>query len=649
MMRLRAVVLDRDERSVLRELGEWGAIELTREVPGPQTAPLPPRDRGTEIGRCDRLLGRIDSLRRALEVSTSSLPSPRSPGLSLAAVEAKVGEMEDRAAELLKQRQSRAQRCQELAALNDRVADYGAWDIPLDPRDSSSFLHFVTGNLPTKNVGKLLEGVGEGAALLPLEDEEGRCQLIAMVTRRGRPRLDRALSEAGFEPQTLPIAEGATTSSLFAESGREREQVASQLEQSNRQLREYAAEASDSLASIEQQLTVERRLLEAGQRFPRTDATVLIAGWIPAMDAASLEKKLRRITGERCVVELSVPDRPSDEEIPVLLRHPRWLRPFGALVTAYGLPQYRELEPTLFVALSYVLMFGMMFGDAGHGAVLAAGGCIAWRAGRTPRIREVGQLLLLVAMSSILFGVVYGSWFGLPQMKHHALWQDPLEGDPMGLMYAAIGIGIVMISLGLLLNIVNRFRQGDIIGGLLDKFGLIGVVFYWGALLLITKSAALQSRGLFGVALVVFLLIPLVGWALKEPIEYLLKHRGGDQGGPGEGLFSAIIEAFVGAFEGLLSYLANTISFVRLAAYAMSHAALLVAAFMMAAEVGHLSPGGGVLSVAVIILGNVIAIVLEGIVASVQALRLEYYEFFGKFFSGNGRPFEPFRLTPLAS
>ncbi len=129
---------------------------------------------------------------------------------------------------------------------------------------------------------------------------------------------------------------------------------------------------------------------------------------------------------------------------------------------------------------------------------------------------------------------------------------------------------------------------------------------------------------------------------MKEPLEYFLHHS---QGKEEEHTFtSAITESFVGAFEGCLSYLANTISFVRLGAYAMSHAALLVAAFMLAEQVKHLA-GGTVWNVIVIILGNLVAIVLEGIIASVQALRLEYYEFFGKFFSGDGQAFEPFRLT----
>jgi V/A-type H+-transporting ATPase subunit I len=220
-----------------------------------------------------------------------------------------------------------------------------------------------------------------------------------------------------------------------------------------------------------------------------------------------------------------------------------------------------------------------------------------------------------------------------------------LEGDPMALMYGAVGIGIAVISLGLFLNIINRFRRGDVIGGFLDKFGIVGVLFYWGVLALITKYAAFESRGLVNLGIFLFLVLPLAGWALKEPIKYFAHRDPNHAAETSEGLFAAITESLVGAFEAVLSYLANTISFVRLAAYAMSHAALLLAAFMMAEEVRYFSVGGGVLSVLVIILGNLVAIVLEGIIASVQALRLEYYEFFGKFFSGSGQPFRPFRLV----
>ncbi len=171
------------------------------------------------------------------------------------------------------------------------------------------------------------------------------------------------------------------------------------------------------------------------------------------------------------------------------------------------------------------------------------------------------------------------------------------------------------------------------------------MIFYWGALALVAQSAAIQAQGLRNWMVVLCLVLPIVAWASKEPVEYFLRRRAG-HAAEQEGLLAAIAESTGGAFEGVLAYLANTVSFVRLAAYAMSHAAMLMAAFMMAAEVEKLPVGGGVLSVGVIILGNAVAIVLEGLVATVQTLRLEYYEFFGKFFPGSGQPFSPFRLVP---
>ncbi len=349
-------------------------------------------------------------------------------------------------------------------------------------------------------------------------------------------------------------------------------------------------------------------------------------------------------TGGCCVVEALPPGEVREEDIPVLLRHSRWLRPFAMLVSAYGLPKYGELVPTLFVAISYSLMFGMMFGDVGHGGLLALGGLIALRLSRAPRVRDLGILLLVNGLSSAAFGAVYGSCFGIPRLKEHALWHDPLEADPMVLMQLAIGVGVVLMSIGLWLNIVNRLRHRHWVDGLLGKFGVVGVVFYWGALALIAQAAAIRAQGWWTLAGVVLLGLPLLCWALKEPLELLLRRRAG-HASESDGLVTAVIESLVGAFEGVLLYLANTVSFVRLAAYAMSHAALLLATFTLATEVGRVPAGGPVLSVMVVVAGNLVAMVLEGIVAAVQALRLEYYEFFGKFFSGEGRPFKPFSLA----
>jgi V/A-type H+-transporting ATPase subunit I len=553
--------------------------------------------------------------------------------------------MEQQSTDLLGHHQRLMQRRKELAAIGERVSRYRGHEIPLDGLDQFSFLHFVTGSLPAQNLESLGKEVGDNVALLPLAQQKGQQSLFAITTRQGRVALERALQQAGFQREMLPVVEGATVDRLSEEGEREQEQLATELEELNGKLNTIAAGFALPLAEIEGFVDMECRLLDGSQKFPRTEAAVLIAGWVPAGEVAALEQRMGEITAGRYAIQTALPDDSTEGQIPVLLRHSWLLRPFEMLVSTYGLPNYRELEPTLFVALSYLLMFGLMFGDAGHGMVLAACGLIALLVGRSEKTRDIGLLLLFGGFSSIVFGVVYGSYFGIEVFKKYALWHDPLEGDPMRLMYGAMGIGIAMISLGLILNVINRFQRGNVIGAILDKFGLIGLLFYWGVLVLLMNGAAIRSRGLMGVSVVLFLVVPIVGWSLKEPIEHFLSHGDGEQNEATGGLAGAITESCVGAFEAVLSYLANTISFVRLAAYAMSHAALLFAAFMLAAEVRNFPIGGSMWSLLVIILGNLVAIVLEGVIASVQALRLEYYEFFGKFFSGNGQPFEPFRLA----
>ncbi len=649
MLRLSVVVLERDQRALLRELGDLGAVQLARADPGPETAPLPPPDHAAELARCDRLLARLEDLRRALDIPALALRLAEPAAITLAEAEEELRALEKPAGDLLQRRQRLLQRWGELSALREQVSSYRELALPLDQPDRFAFLHFVAGSLPAENLDQLQKEVGDSVALLPLAKAEGRQVLIAMTTRRGRPALENALQQAGFHHEQFPAATGATTETLAEDSQREQASVAAALQQANDRIRTLATEAAPSLAKLAQLAGIERHLLGAEQNFPRTDAAVLLTGWVPAAEAPALEERLRNLTGNRCAIELAAPENLPEEDIPVLLRHSRLLRPFEMLVAAYGLPRYQELEPTLFVALSYVLMFGMMFGDAGQGSVLALGGLIAWLAGRTARARDVGLLLLFGGLSSIGFGVLYGSYFGLAQFKQYALWHDPLAGSPMDLMYSAIGVGIGMISLGLVLNIINCLRRGDLLNGLLDRFGVAGAVFYWGMLALIMKFAAFRDRGLVSLAVLLFLLLPVAGWALKGPLQYVMsRRRARAPAGAGDGLAAAFAESLVGAFEAMLSFLANTVSFVRLAAYAMSHAALLLATFMVAAEVQRFSVAGNLLSVLIIVLGNLVAIVLEGVIASVQALRLEYYEFFSKFFSGSGHAFRPFRLGATA-
>jgi V/A-type H+-transporting ATPase subunit I len=442
---------------------------------------------------------------------------------------------------------------------------------------------------------------------------------------------------------------------LARNSRKERDRVETLLAKAREDIAAFRPEAVEKLGQLRRAIVAERRILEAEQEFPRTEATILVRGWVPAKSVPDAQASLQQVTQGRFFLTAQDPREVPDEEVPVLLGHSWILRPFGMILSGYGLPKYRELEPTVFVGISYVLMFGFMFGDAGHGLVMVLGGLGAILAAKSPQVKDVGVLVLLAGLSSVVFGLLYGECFGFNEAHGWplpALWHEPLAGEgAMALMATSIGIGIVMISLGLVLNMINKFRQGDYVGAFMDKFGVAGAVFYWGILAVAAKYAAITELGLFWAALVAVVALPLAAIALKEPLEFILARRPGHKkhGHEAEGnsMLEAVLGSLVEAFEAVIAYTANTISFIRLAAYAMSHAAILMATFAVAAQVSQWveGPAGGVLWVMVIVGGNVMAILLEGLVALVQAVRLEYYEFFGKFFSGSGRAFEPFRIS----
>lgn len=618
MRRLQAVVLARDERTVLCSLGELKVVHLTRAET--DAAIVSPPDHLEKIAHCDRILARVEAL------AIPHLTATAAP-LAFAEAEPTLCQLESRVVDLRRRRQAALDRLDKAAETRARVAPYDELELPLEQLGAMEFLHFATGHLPTKNWTQLQAAIGTDVVLWPVAEQGDRQLLVTACLYDRWPRVEALLLQAGFCSESLsPLSWG------------ELEQLQTEVAQLNSEWEMQCRDASSILAVVQQTAQTERRLLEAEQLIPRTEAAVLITGWVPAAESDAVEKRVRELTGGQCVVEWNEAGSLPEEQVPVLLRPPRYLRAFGMLLEAYGLPRYREIEPTVFVALSYVLMFGMMFGDVGHGAVLALAGWWMYWTGR-----RLGMLLVCAGIASSAFGVVYGSYFGITALKHYALWRDPVEGDPTALMLLAIGIGVVMISLGQVLNIVNRFRRRDVFHGLFDKAGVVGVIFYWGTLGIVTKYAALEARGFLKWAVVLFVAVPIGCWFLKEPLAYWLRRRAGQTTEEG-GMVGAVAESAVGAFEAVFLYLANTISFVRLAGFAMSHAALLLAAFLLAADLQRAGGLGTVAGLFVIIAGNALAIILEGMIAAVQALRLEYYEFFGKFYSGDGIAFRPFQL-----
>jgi V/A-type H+-transporting ATPase subunit I len=344
--------------------------------------------------------------------------------------------------------------------------------------------------------------------------------------------------------------------------------------------------------------------------------------------------------------------------VPVQLRHGRFTRSFERMIFSYGVPLYGTIDPTPFTAVMFVLLFAIMFGDLGQGFVaLCIGLAISFgrfRGFERYRQKNFGGIFIAVGAASMVTGLIYGSFFANENvLVPFTRWiSTMLLGSPVdhfvtfegyGRILAffgfAIGIGAFINSVGLAINIVNQVRLRNWEKAFLSKTGLAGALFFWYALSLAVRLLAGSAIG--GIDILP-LALPLLAIFLREPIMHLAT---GHRPVLKEGVLSFLMEGIVEMLESLTYYVSNSVSFLRVAAFAMAHGVLSVIVFKLADMVAS-SPAGGVFQAVVVVIGNLIIIVLEGLIVTIQVIRLQYYEFFSKFFTESGEAFTPFTLKP---
>jgi V/A-type H+/Na+-transporting ATPase subunit I len=371
------------------------------------------------------------------------------------------------------------------------------------------------------------------------------------------------------------------------------------------------------LLAGEVELDRRRRLAIAQQ-----DASVLV-GWTPDDHLGRVRDELRE-TGT-AVVELPLPE---GEIPPTLLRSAKLAAPFRVLVDTYGVLPYSDVDPTAFAAVAFVVMFGMMFGDVGHGILLMLLGLGLARArrGRLARLRASWPLLVAAGASGTGFGLLYGECFG-PTALIRPLWLAPLA-RPLTLLEAGVVVGSSLLAVSYLLGSANRWRERGPAAALYAEGGLAGGLVFAGVAL----AAAGWMRG--GTAWVAAG-IALAGSGILLLFLGTLVQAGGGFGGVTRGL--------VEVMDSVVRIGSNVISFTRLAAFGMTHAALSLVTLEGARGLAQ-GPAGVFFAAVLFVVGTAVALGLEGMVATIQALRLEYYELFSRIFEEEGRPFTPFAL-----
>jgi V/A-type H+/Na+-transporting ATPase subunit I len=344
--------------------------------------------------------------------------------------------------------------------------------------------------------------------------------------------------------------------------------------------------------------------------------------WMPADEVAGLAQAITPLGG--AVVPVASP-RGID---PPTLTHTsgRLNRSFAPLMDTYATVPYADVDPTVLAGLAFVVMFGMMFADAGQGALLVLLGFLlrAGRPRRLARFRAAWPFLVGAGLTAVFFGVLFGEFFG-PTGVLPVLWVKPLE-QPILLLEVAIGIGACLLAAAYVLGTVNRWREGGWRLALVSSSGLAGIAVFLGLGLLALGAYAGSTPLLVSAAIV------CVGGLALTYVGLLAASSGGGAGAA---------EAGVELFDGVIRLGANIVSFARLAAFGLAHAAL--GAIVWEGTTGLWAIGGlaCVAAVVLFVVGNALTFTLQAVVAGVQALRLEYYELFSRVFVSEGRPFRP--------
>lgn len=451
-----------------------------------------------------------------------------------------------------------------------------------------------------------------------------------------KSEIDRIFSSLYFEKLDIPEIAG-TPEQYKTTLQKELEEKKKELEHCKKLIDVFWKAEKDKCRMYYSKLTELDSYNEIKRYVYKYNKSFILVGWIPAENEDFFTRQLDGIRS----IEYSLSD--GKDEIqhspPIIMKNPPFIRLYEYYVKMYGLPCYDEVDPTSVVALTYTLFFGIMFGDVGQGLIVAIVGALMWKLKKM----EIGRILVPCGISGMIFGCIYGSVFGFEEALnpiYKALFGlnekpvDVMASETINvIIYGSVALGFLTIAIIMLINIFSSIKRRDLENALFGANGVAGFIFYVSLVVGMVCQMFLGIQLMNAVYVICLIILPLLLIYLREPLGGLVEHKKNWQP---EKWGEYLIQSFFEVFEMCLGYLTNTMSFLRVGAYILVHAGMMMVVFTLAEMVG------GIVGYAlIVVIGNAIVMALEALLVAIQVLRLDYYEIFSRFYIGEGREFKP--------
>ena len=530
--------------------------------------------------------------------------------------------------------------------LVENYEHFAEMDINLKDIFDCEFAKFRFGYLPRESYEKLQMNVYKDNPFITFikgkEVKDGYWGAYVVPASK-KEEIENIFTKLSFEKAFVPSYNGNAEQAI-EEIVEHNKEIEARIAALTEELTEYVEGQTEHYSMLVNRVTALNKAFElrAYAAIKSEDNTFFYVGWITEDAQEEFEQKVSKI--KHITADFETPSPAMVEKVPVRLKNTALFRPFSYFVEMFGLPSYNESDPTPLFAITYALMFGLMFADLGQGLVIIIIGILMHKIKKMP----LGQILVRCGIFSCIFGAIFGSVFGVEDLLDGLYAKIGLDFLPIkvfenttGILILAIFTGVVLMLLVMLINTVNCFRLKRFADAVFSANGIAGLLTYTALVYLATNMMANDQvkatlhkipYNLILVMLLVGVVLMFLHELVKEKTENETYHF---QAG------NYLLSNFIELFESILSFFSNTVSYLRLGAFVLVHAGMMMVVTTLAGN------EFGVKYIIVMVLGNALVIALEALLTGIQSLRLEFYEMFSRYYTGQGKAFEPVNIEEI--